>query len=124
MNNRVIKFRVWWPNEDNKGGQMQYNPDVYRSGDKLNTVFKTGSWEFMQFTGLIDKKGNEIYEGDICKQSLGLGFKPLVAVMVWNQSRAQFGLDAVVDYDIGSHIELNTLPEVIGNVFENPELLQ
>lgn len=77
----------------------------------------------MQFTGLHDRNGVEIYEGDILRREI-----PNVPMLVrWNDKYAQFDLvdpgksgdflTAYVWFQGGSH-------EVIGNIWENPELLE
>lgn len=74
-----------------------------------------------QFTGLNDKNGVEIWEGDIVVFE-----DDQRSIVEWKQGglvvEAEFG-----DYDmtnIGWAIEILGYCEVIGNIFENPELLQ
>jgi len=68
----------------------------------------------IQFTGLHDRNGVEIYEGDISED---------VGTVVWNNDNAQFAIDY-------QNIELQDMQgcsewfEVIGNIYENPELLK
>jgi uncharacterized phage protein (TIGR01671 family) len=66
--------------------------------------------EFMQFTGLCDKNGKEIYEGDIVKYRY-LHYD-LQAEIKWDQRRAMFNAR---EFAHG---------EVIGNIYESPELLK
>lgn len=78
----------------------------------------------VQFTGLLDKNGKEIYEGHILKQSLGR--RNLIGTMYFNEKEAQFGFDAELESDrnIPEHITVPTKPEIIGTIYENPELLE
>jgi hypothetical protein len=74
--------------------------------------------ELMQYTGLLDKNGVEIYEGDICMHH----YFHEKGVIEW--INASFKLC----YDDGDHETLLPIDlehyEVIGNVYENPELLK
>lgn len=82
---------------------------------------------FMQFIGQKDKNLKDIYEGDILRQYID--GKELIGVMTWNNSRMQYGLDAEVDFEIAPNVEVTVkaqsdAPEIIGNIYENPELLK
>jgi hypothetical protein len=68
----------------------------------------------MQFTGLLDKNGKEIFEGDIFKNG---SLVRAITVDEQHGYRFHFGLDRLTrgDADYG---------EVIGNIYENPELLK
>lgn len=72
-----------------------------------------------QFTGLRDKNGKEIYEGDGLKDSTG------ISIVVWNQLFSSFCLrrkDWLFDHFFGEAVD-SFDTEVIGNIHENPELL-
>ena len=128
--NRGIKFRIW--DTENKemlkvqeldfeptfyGGRIAIRPDQY------NDYFDTEDMILMQYTGLHDKNGKEIYEGDI------LRFNEVdTAIVEWNEKYAYFMVRPIQDYyfdsDVLGHaIEYNNA-EIIGNIYENEDLLE
>ena len=79
---------------------------------------------FMKFTGLKDKNGKDIYQGDIMK-SLGTD----VCVVRWIDKLACFMLENINPTDDFDNILFPLHKgyenrEVVGNIFENPELPQ
>ena len=76
---------------------------------------------YVQYTGLKDKNGKEIYEGDIARDISGK-----VAVIVYSPPSffAQFKGELWDINTKGSPVEMVECIEVIGNIFENPELLE
>jgi len=69
--------------------------------------------ELMQFTGLHDKNGKEIYEGDICRYDNDFRFE---VVFRKGSFCAPTSKNAFVIFD-------ETQSEIIGNIYESPELL-
>ena len=73
-----------------------------------------------QYTGLKDKNGKEIYEGDILKNKREENFK-----LYWDEKMSAFYLQNILwlneDTPVGFHRMENF--EIIGNIFENKELL-
>ena len=130
--NRVIKFRVWCK-------QNEVMKSVARIGfieDKLWYVededhetqppyfYDDDDWALMQYTGLKDKNGKEIYEGDIVKGK-NYGFNnPIRFIGTVEYSYNHFKVIGCRNKYKGVSDELNTTYEVIGNMFENPELLE
>jgi len=72
---------------------------------------------FQQWTGLLDKHGKEIYEGDILESN----HKLFRFEVIWSEDWAMF---TVKGDSVGSLIRWATYCEVIGNIYENPELLK
>ena len=66
----------------------------------------------MQFTGLTDKNGKEVYEGDILDSKCAVSFND-----------GMFGIFDKHNY-MGLNSYMSKFREVIGNIYENPELLQ
>lgn len=119
---RKIKFRAW--NIPNKTMYYDVQNGVLAENEKgqlvlgvsLGTLCKDDGSIVMQFTGLHDKNGKEIYEGDILEDTLGR--KKLVEYY-----KDGFWLNAFLEGAEWSLRRENSSSKVIGNSFENPELL-
>lgn len=97
--------------------------DEYPVNDiTMETQFGGNKYYLMQFTGLKDKDGHEIYEGDILsgnlKNEFGSSTSNVPGGVVWNENTAGFATEIGKElYYIGKHVR------VLGNIYENPELL-
>jgi uncharacterized phage protein (TIGR01671 family) len=115
-NMREIKFRAW----DKHNKIMMTIFDSIAQSEWYIPNMKNGNYEYMQFTGLHDKNGKEVYEGDICLIGDEGFAKPMQIIF----EDGCFG----VHWTDGHFAELKyyiVYPscEVIGNIYENPELL-
>lgn len=136
--NRVIKFRAWDKEEKKMYFDVQNNYDNIRE----QTCFQDNNLELMQFTGLKDKNGKEIYEGDILMYKNNMSVKnPGIPFDSYHKvcfGEYDFGeyedqedgygwyiQDIDVENDGSSLTPMSSdLYEVIGNINENPELLK
>ena len=109
---REIKFRVW-DTEYPERGMYQVPMDNYNTGD----FFDTDRFVVMQYTGLKDGNGREIYEGDIVKCSVYE--KETKDKVYWDD--VGWRVDALEDFDLDFACKYI---EVVGNIYENPELLE
>lgn len=103
---REIKFRVY---SDKHHGV--FFPGAFSVNQQTHQVGFSG-YELMQYTGLRDKNGVEIYEGDLLRWGLLEAAYPVT----WKDG--QFLSSDIVPLHIGVKNA-----EVIGTVYENPELL-
>jgi|SaaInlV_100m_DNA_5_1039725.scaffolds.fasta_scaffold02844_5 hypothetical protein len=111
---REIKFRAW-------NGQVMREYVRIEPSKDMSWVIQpfpnvSGVRAVMQFIGRLDKNGKDIYEGDVVKQ-----FNGLTAECKWDSQFAGFVYDKEGMVDVESS---HNSVEVIGNVFENPELLE
>lgn len=109
-----------------EGDLLCYDSDIDGTGVGGYKIVERGSnYEIMLYTGLKDINDKEIFEGDIVRQKFGN--RELVGAIIFNHAKAQFGFETIIESKSeipGNHIEVHTRPEVIGNIYENRELLK
>jgi uncharacterized phage protein (TIGR01671 family) len=119
--NRPIKFRVWHKKSKEWCGTIGLNESI--SQNELE--YDTDDLVFVQYTGLTDKNKNLIYEGDIVKFSRLFEkerkIKELKSFVRFHNG--QFGFDLIGFNDMFFTLSDECGIEVIGNIFEHPELL-
>lgn len=106
---RELKFRVWLHNSKEWGNVACL--EIFNATGKLEYLYQDQPYTIQQYIGLKDKNEKEIYEGDI---------------LFFQQQ------DGVWSNQLNKHIEVKYpfvcgnahLGEIIGNIFENPELLK
>lgn len=115
LQQREIKFRAW-------DGEHMIHDIGIRSGMALHLdTGKMHDWPLMQYTGLNDKDGQEIYEGDVVENHHP---EKTSGIYIVRFSLSDFG----TRFEIVNHATgLNrwwkeATCRVIGNIYENPEL--
>ena len=130
--NRTIKFRAW----DKKlklfddelflalhGKLYDHAKEEFDTPNiEIDYVESKSRYELMQYTGLKDKNGTEIYEGDILRCDPDTANEDVKVVEYVASEYDGVGFKPLIDqyYDNGC---LYSVYEVIGNVYENSELL-
>lgn len=106
---REIKFRVW----DKEDKTFYYQNEQKLGSFFDHTVYPIGDNIVQQFTGLKDKEGKDVYEGDIIEDFFG------------DRRKVEFVNGGFwCSYPNGEHyLPMEDKMEVIGNVCENPELI-
>lgn len=103
----VVDGLLWW--------QYGYECEILSAEERENI-------ELVQYTGLKDKDGKEIYEGDIIKD-----YENWVGIVEWDKKDCFFNINYPIqnetmmfDDAFDSNPERNA--EIIGNIYKNPEL--
>lgn len=146
---REIKFRAWDKERERMIFQHEMNNSLENkeyyfslSEDRVELLYHDEDYsayvgckaEIMQYTGIKDINGKEIYEGDIVKfldeemiySDCGIEYDEFI-----NTGKVIFSHDELMGWDITNrHMDLEEVwhyreyIEVVGNTYENPELLE
>jgi len=125
-NMRPIKFRAW----DKLYSQMRdvtmfsrFHVYYYNKEEAAEYSAPLSQFDLMQFTGLLDKNGKEIWEGDIVKFKIPLPKEKINSEELPRGTVINFGPCFEIDCQTFM-FTLTTDVEVIGNIYENPELIK
>lgn len=127
---RTLKFRAW---HNEEGYMVESDRGVYTAlqhvlGVTVGSGFsncdmsaKPLRYTVMQFIGMSDRNGKEIYEGDI----LTSVHSKYTYKVEWQERFASFGI-RILEHELRNTVNQITNPlalEVVGNIFQNPELI-
>lgn len=127
---REIKFRAWDKSIQKIQPVLGIIYDSSDANGNVTTAVKVPndrwlhgvSFELMQYTGLKDRHGKEIYDGDIVSGQIWSWKEPRVFEVKWNDNGYQPFLEQYMTKEGEYHLYPSTC-EVIGNIYEHPELL-
>lgn len=125
----LAKYRAWnkiqkkmvqvYGMSFDKNGILKGIKDEYTEEGEIHLIYDVHNYELMQATGLKDDDGQDLYEGDIFVSR----FSNIVYVVYLDKERASFWIKS----ETGDH-PLFTLtpfhPRIIGNIYENKDLLE
>lgn len=125
---REIKFKVW----DKVTKKMLVNYNLFTFESNFGGI-KEEDIEICQYTGLKDKNGKEIYEGDILFTTIKLddkfGEKPVYYLVKFTKIEDccvggnGFVIEQSDFYFQAFDFEGNLQAKIVGNIYENPDLL-
>ena len=118
------RFRAWLKKKQEMDNEIDHiswlEDELYCIGDGITYMVSAEDLVLMQSTGLKDKNGKEIFEGDIVKMSKDVYSEPTYYEVV----RHRGGAYRLESKQHGCELWLrHTDCEIVGNVYENKELL-
>lgn len=124
---RIIKFRAW--DKKNKLMTSPFSTYIAPNGADGQMIMDTPNSDdfvLLQFTGLLDKNGKEIYEDDLLRYLTTNGKPSHIRQVIWNITKGRWQFKKLRVIAEESHYvreDKAARHEIIGNVYENSELL-
>lgn len=112
-----FRFRYYFKQAKELTEEYNYLDALYLSDGDEDVVI-------MQWTGLYDHGGKKIFEGDIMKINNNMGTFEHLAEMFWDKPVGCFGYYEYSSKRPPAYCDGVPIGEVIGNIYENPELLK
>lgn len=133
----MIKYKIW-DNENKKFLCEDWEEDyaIYKNGKAIRiydngfgegySIYELYNIEILQFTGLKDKNGKEIYDGDILRYKFPYDKRIIhISTVSYLETQSSFGIVDLYGNNIPLYdITCKTYAEIIGNIYENEELLK
>jgi len=121
-NQRKTKFRAWDMEKKEMNTTQSFGDFWDIMNNEYGATFSPKRFVLMQFTGLTDKNGKEIYEGDILQlQADGIHNTKLYKI-IFNEKLGHFREESIENEPYQENIYPTRT--IIGNIYENPELLK
>lgn len=126
----IPRFRAWLKKEQKMDNDVDHiswlEDELYCIGDGITYMVSAEDLELMQSTGLVDRDGKEIFEGDIlCDE--GIEQESEFVYVTVSYREGMWVCDQITDELCGyggALNEFNNDYSIIGNIYENPELLE
>ena len=121
-----LKFRAWLKKRQEMDNEIDHiswlEDELYCIGDGITYMVSAEDLVLMQSTGLKDKNGKDVFVGDIIKCTRGC----LHEVYIEKEYGGTYfgGMPAVYLKDLREGYAWTEHEEIIGNIYENPELLE
>ena len=104
-------------------GSYHINDEYPVNDQEMQTRFGGDRYHLMQFTGIRDKKDNDIYEGDIISFAMTKPGRRESGVVEWCNTCCSGFRVQWMKFGNNDRIAMHNDIEVIGNIYENPELI-
>jgi len=111
---REIKFKCW----DKEKNKMSFWENIYQTNDFWDDAHYPETLPVMQYTGLKDNNGKEIFEGDIIKHENGQ-----ISVVEWSDGDWGWWMKSIKNWDPKTGFD-SSKDKIIGNIYEDKEIIK